>query len=124
MKAENNFYDLLKKRTISFKNEKETNSFFLSEMKCKRSDKKNTSIRKNLLSITKEDLKNSNELFIKSYKEDIDLEKLKTDSSLNIINSENKNDDILELNNEEELDLEYSKKKYAYNDCSSSNLSD
>ena len=124
MKAENNFYDLLEKRTVSFKNETAINSIFLSEMKCKRSDKKNTSIRKNLLSITKEDLKNSNELFIKSYKEDIDLEKLKTDSSLNIINSENKNDDILELNNEEELDLEYSKKKYAYNDCSSSNLSD
>ena len=124
MKVENNFYDILKKRTLSFKNEKDTNSIFLSEMKCKENDKKNTNIRKNLLSITKEDLKHSNELFIKSYKEDIDFEKLKTNYSLNIINSENKNDNILELNSEEELDLEYSKQKYAYNDCSSSNLSD
>ena len=81
MKVENNFYDLLEKRTLSFKNEKYTNSIFLSEMKCKRNDKKNTNIRNNLLSITKEDLKNSNELFIKSYKEDIDLEKLKTNYS-------------------------------------------
>ena len=115
MKVENNFYSLLEKRTTSFKNEADTNSIFPSEI---------TTIRKNLLSITKEDLKHSNELFIKSYKEDIDFEKLKTNYSLNIINSKNKKDDILEINNEEELDLEYSKQKYAYNDCSSSNLSD
>ena len=95
-----------------------------SEIKQKQNDKKSkySVIRKNLISITKEDIKNSKELFIKSYKEDLEI--LNTSHSLNIINTENSNDNNLELNSEEISDLEYSKNKYANKNCSSSNMSD
>ena len=104
----------------------ETNIISVSsqEIKSKQNNNKNkySIIRKNLISITKEDIKNSKELFIKSYKEDLEI--LNTSHSLNIINTENSNDDNLELNSEEILDLEYSKNKYADKNCSSSNMSD
>ena len=125
MKDINKFFDFPKNQTISIKNERNTISIFFSEMKPKRNVNKNkySTIRKNLLSITKEDIKNSKILFTKSYKEDLDLEILNTTHSLNI-NTENYNHDILEPNNEEILDLEDSKNKYADKDCSSSNMSD
>ena len=126
MKVQNNFFKYLQNPTIPSKNRKDTNSSLFPEIITNRNDKKNTYsfIRKNLLLIAKEDIKDSKELIIKSYKEDLDLEQLNTNHSLNIINSDNYNDDILELSNEEELDLKYTKKKYADKNCSSSNMSD
>ena len=126
MKNKKKVFSYFENKIIFAKNLTETNTIFYSEMESKRNDNKNTysTIRKNLLSIVKEDLKNSNELVIKSYKEDIDFEKLKTTHSLNFINTEIDNDGIYEINSEEELDLEYAKNKYAGNDCSSSNMSD
>ena len=63
---------------------------------------------------------------IKSYKEDLELEKLVTNDSLNVVRTSNENNYnyIPELNSEDELDLVYLKDKYAGRDCSSSNLSD
>ena len=126
MKDINKFFNFSKNQTISIKNERNTISIFFSEIKPKRNVNKNkySTIRKNLLSITKEDIKNSKILFTKSYKEDLDLEILNTAHSLNFINTESYNNDILEPNNEEILDLEDSKNKYADRDCSSSNMSD
>ena len=83
-------------------------------------------IRQNLLELTKNEIKQSNGFTIKSYKEDLELEKLATNDSINTfkVNNENNIYDTPELNSEEELDLAYSKNKYAGKDCSSSNLSD
>ena len=127
----NDFFHIFSEsQTSSTKTKKNINTLLFSEMKPKGSEKSGTKnifsiIRKNLISIAKEDIKDSKELIIKTYKEDLDLEKLKTTHSLNnIINSEIYNDDDFELNSEEKLDLEYSKNKYAGKDCSSSNLSD
>ena len=124
MEIKHNFFNYPESQTISAKN-KTDHSILFPEIKPKKNYEKKTCsiIRKNLISITKEEIKDSKELVIKSYKEDLDLEKFDTAHSLNIINSENY-DDSPELNKEELLSLEYSKKKYANKDYSSSNLSD
>ena len=125
MEVKNNFCKQSATQTTSLKNRTDTNSILFSGIKPKKDGKKNTCslIRKNLLSIAKEDIKDSKELIIKSYKEDIDSAKLNTNQSLNIIN-DNYNNDVLDEKDEEELDLEYSKKNYADKNCSSSNMSD
>ena len=125
MENKHNFFNYPESQTISSKNKTDTHSILFPEIKPKKNYEKKTCsiIRKNLISITKEEIKDSKELVIKSYKEDLDLEKFDTANSLNIINSENY-DDSPELNKEELLSLEYSKKKYANKDYSSSNLSD
>ena len=83
-------------------------------------------IRQNLLELTKNEIKQSNELIIKSYKEDLEVEKLVTNDSLNVVRTNNENNiyHTPDLNSEEELELEYIKNKFAAKDCSSSNLSD
>ena len=126
MEFKNNFDKYPENQINSSKNQSDTHSILFSEIKSKQNIKKNTCplIRKNLLVITKEDIQDSKELIIKSYKEDLDSAKLKTNHSLNIINPDIYNDDNLEINNDEELDLEYTKNKYADKNCSSSNISD
>ena len=85
-------------------------------------------VRQTLLELTKNEIKQSNELIIKSYKEDLEIEKLVTNDSMDVIKTNNENDDDCnispELNSEDELELAYLKNKYAGKDCSSSNLSD
>ena len=126
MKSQSNFSNLSKNQINPVKIKTNNTSTLLSDVKSNRNKNKNISliIRKNLLSITKEDIERSKQLLIKSYKEDIELEKLNTAHSLNIINSDIYNNDILELSSGEKLNLEYLKKKYANKDYSSSNLSD
>ena len=126
MEVKNNFPNFHGSQIASAKNKIQTNSILFSEIKSKRNYKKNTysAIRKNLISITKEDIKNSKELVIKSYKEDLDFDNLYTNDSLNIKKKKNNNDDNIELDNKEIIDLEYSKNKYADKNCSSSNMSD
>ena len=111
-------------QTIPIKNKTDTINILSSKTKPKRNDDNNTYLimRKYLLSITKEDIKDSKELFIKSYKED-DLEKLNTNHSLNI-KAENDDDEILEPDSDEKLDLELTKNKFADKNYSSSNMSD
>ena len=126
MEVKNNFSKQSDTQTTSLKNRTDTNSILFSGIKPKKDGKKNTCslIRKNLFSLAKQDIKDSKELIIKSYTEDLDSAKLNTNQSLNIINSENYNDDILEPNHEEKLDLEHTKNKYADKNYSSSNMSD
>ena len=83
-------------------------------------------VRQTLLELTKNEIKQSNELIIKSYKEDLEVEKLVTNDSLNVVRTNNENNiyHTPDLNSEEELELEYIKNKFAAKDCSSSNLSD
>ena len=123
MKTKNKYFNFSGTKNIPIKNKIDIISIFSSETKPKRNDDKKaySIMRKYLLSITKEDIKNTKQLFIKSYKEDI--EKLNTDHTLNI-NDENDDDDILEPNYGEKLDLEHTKNKYADKNYSSSNMSD
>ena len=124
MSIKNNFAKISESQATPKKIETGTISIFFSEMKPKRNDRKTkySIIRKNLLSFIKEDFKNSKELSIKSYKEDLDLEKLNRTHYLFIINNENYNDNTLGF--EKKLDLEFSKIKYARNNRSSSDMSD
>ena len=126
MEIGNNFFKCQGIQSTSSKIKTDVNTNQFSDIKPKQKAKKKTCslIRKNLLSIVKEDIKDSKELIIKSYKEDVNLEKLNTNHSLNIINTENYDDDIQEINDEEKLDLEYSKNKYAGKNYSSSNMND
>ena len=118
------FSNFSENQTIPIKNKTDTINILSSKTKPKRNDDNNAYLimRKYLLSITKEDIKDSKELFIKSYKED-DLEKLNTNHSLNI-KAENDVDEILEPDSDEKLDLELTKNKYADKNYSSSNMSD
>ena len=90
MEVKNNFCKCPCIQTTSPKNQIDNHSILYSEIKSKKNVKKNTCslIRKNLLAITKEDIKDSKELIIKSYKEDLDSAKLNTNHSLNIINTD------------------------------------
>ena len=127
MEVKNNFCKFTEIQTTSSKNKSDIHSISFSEIKREQNGKKKNTcsrIRKNLLEITKEDIRNSKELIIKSYKEDIDSAKLNTNHSLNNINANTYKYYSLEINNEEELDLEYAKNKYADKNCSSSNMSD
>ena len=119
LKASNKSVSMSYKK--KFVNSKEDENNFIQK-----SNKKCSLIRQNLLELTKNEIKQSNGFTIKSYKEDLELEKLATNDSINTfkVNNENNIYDTPELNSEEELDLAYSKNKYAGKDCSSSNLSD
>ena len=112
----------------SYKNKEFANPIKKQKNFIQKSNKKNSYslIRQNLLELTKNEIKQSNEFIIKSYKEDLELEKLVTNDSLNVVRTSNENNYnyIPELNSEDELDLVYLKDKYAGRDCSSSNLSD